>query len=282
MGEYLGQVRQQVATAQAEEEAARRQLTAARRRRNFWERLLATLEADRPAAALLALRREAATSAVGEAPMSAVGQESDTDAGLLETVQAGIERQARVRAATFQRDFPAAMRAAGLTVDIVSRHPSYTVLDGFLRVTVDDDALTARVAPRDGEEVVLGMDVAPLAEAVRREAARLLQRTFDPDVFLRRLRASYEAERQEEARAAGEALPLRRIVARLSKEVRPFAADEFNIDLARLIRSGQTLVDGYRLRVQQTRYAKQGMLLYGLEQGGYTGFISFEREGGEC
>lgn len=272
--EYRRQIRQFVATAQAEEEAARRQLTAARRRRSFWARLLATLDAGHPAAALLSLRREAATSAIG--------QEPDAAAGLLETVRAGVERQARAQAISFQRDFPAAVRAAGLAVDVVSRHPCYTVLDGFMRVTVDDDAFTARVAPRDGEEVVLGMDVVPLVEAVRREAARLLQRTFDPDVFLRRLRTAYEAERQEEERAAGEALPLRRVVARLSKEVRPFAADEFNIDLARLLRSGHTLVDGHRLHVQQTRHAKQGMLLYGLEHGGYTGFISFEREEGAC
>lgn len=267
--EGLRVVREQAAAAQAQEDAARQRLAQARRRRAFWSRLQTQLDEDRPAAALRMLRREAPEA--GEA-----------DAPLLATISALVEQAARERVVHLERDLPVALQAIGLELDASSRHPRYTLRDGFLQVVVDDAALTATVTPRDGVELVVGLDVQPLADTVRREVARLFERSLDRPAFLRCVFQAYEALCREDARSLGESLPLRRIVTRLGKDTRGFAADEFNVDLARLVQAGDTLIDGHRLVLQHTRHTKQGLLLYSMEYGGYVGFLSFQREEAPC
>ncbi|MGI8915411.1 MAG: hypothetical protein ACR2JY_16780 [Chloroflexota bacterium] len=268
--ESLRQVREQAATAQAQEEAARSRLALARRARAFWEELLTLLDAGQPAGALLVLRREA----------DAVPQQGPDSIpmGLLEGIVNRVEQQARAQAAGFQRTFPTALQAAGVALDATSRHPRYTVHSGFLHVEVDDQLLTATVQPRDGTVILLGMDLEPLVLTIRREAQRLFDRHLDYDAFLRRLWTAYQALVQAEGRAPGDALPLRRVLAHLDRDARPYAADECNVDLARLVQSDHTLFEGNRLQLHPTRRAKQGVLLWGLEQGGSAGFISFGQE----
>lgn len=275
VSDYLQHVRARAGEARAREEAARRQVAEAKRARAFWDRLLAQITEGSPAATLLLLRRE-------ESYLRRLREAGDPAAPVLEAVRADAERRAREHALNFERAFPEALRAAGIEVDRTSRHPRYTVKDGFLRVVVDDDALTATLATRDGAEATLGMDVEPLAETVRAQVARLFGREPDHAAVARRIYAAYVAVLQSEGRPAGAPVSLRPIVGYLSRNERDFAADELNVDLARLIQSGETLVDGCRMRVDHTRDAAQGMLLHGLEQGGYVGFVSFAREGAPC
>jgi len=272
--ESLRQVREQAAAAQVQEDAARTRLAQARRLRLFWQELLALITAGQPAGALLLLRREADVL---------LQQSPDAiPVGLLDAVVASVEQQARVQAASFQRTFPAAMQAAGVLLDSTSRHPRYTVRDGFLHVEVDEPRLTATVRPRDGAEIVLGMDVAPLVDVIRGEVQRLFARSLDYDDFLRRLWLAHQALLLEDGRVVGEALPLRRVLARLGREAQPYPADEFNVDLARLVQSEDTVVEAHRLQLHPTRRTRQGMLLHGLEAGGYAGFISFGQEEAGC
>jgi hypothetical protein len=174
------------------------------------------------------------------------------------------------------------LQAAGVLLDSTSRHPRYTVHEGFLHVEVDDQRLTATVRPRDGAEIVLGLDAAALVDVIRSEAQRLFARPLDHDDFLYRLWVAYQALLLEEERVVGDALPLRRLLARLGREGQPVSADEFNVDLARLVQSEHTVVEGHRLQLHPTRRTRQGMLLHGLEAGGYAGFISFGQEEAGC
>jgi hypothetical protein len=264
-------VRAQAAAAQTQEAAVRKQLAGARRWRTFWQELLAKLDAEQPASALLLLRREeTALRCQGDALIPSAS---------LDALIASLDQQARAAAAQFQQTFPAAILAAGLTPDANSRYPRFTLCQGFLHVGVDDDQLTATVRPRDGVEILLGLDIALLLDTIRHEIGRLFDRPLDAGVFLSRLRLAYAAHLTEDERCVGEALPLRRLLARLNQDGKPYPADEFNIDLAQLVRSGHTSIDGQRLQLHHTRRTKQGMLLAGLEQGGYVGFISFGQEG---
>ena len=83
---------------------------------------------------------------------------------------------------------------------------------------------------------------------------------------------------KDDNKPAGNDLPIRRVANRLSKNWNHFRYDEFNVDLGNLVRSGQTLIDSTRLHLFHTRDTKRGMLLYGLESGGYVDLISFRRE----
>ena len=64
----------------------------------------------------------------------------------------------------------------------------------------------------------------------------------------------------------------------MAKNLTRFAADEFNVDLSRLVQRGDLAVEGKRVQLNHTRDRRQGMLLHGLESGGYVGFISFKTE----
>jgi len=268
--ESIQLVRVQAAAAQAREAAARQQLAEARHWRALWQELLAKLDAEQPASALLLLRREAEGRHCRDG--------ATTPGSTLDDLIGALDQQARAAAASFPHAFPAALLAAGLVLDETSRHPRYTLRDGFLQIGVDQASLTATVRPRDGAGILLGMDVAPLLDTIRHEIGRLFDRPLDQEAFLRRLWLAYSALLEEEGRSLGEALPLRRLLARLNRQGHSLAADEFNVDLARLVGSDQTTIDGQRLHLHHTRRTRQGMLLHGLEQGGYVGFLCFEAE----
>lgn len=260
-------VQEQAARAKDAEAAARARLAQASRARKFWEALAGALDGGRPAAALLLARRAA----------DHLGELGDA-APLLTAVRESAEQQAREQAATFERAFPAALHAAGVVLDPDARHPRYTFRDGFLRVTVDADAFTATIAPRDGHTMTMALDAEPLAAAVQAELDRLFGRSRESAAFLRCLYEVYDAILTAEGLPAGSAVPLRKLTAQLAKRERRFAADEFNVDLGRLVAAGAAVIDGQRLVLQHTRATSAGLLLCGLEQGGYAGFLSFVRE----
>jgi hypothetical protein len=123
------------------------------------------------------------------------------------------------------------------------------------------------------------MDVDYVVGKLRGEISRLFHRDFDAGSFLRSLFTAYQAVIRAEKRPDGDAVPLRRVSNRLAKNVNRFMADEFNVDLARVVKEGHVDVEGRRLHLDHTRNIRQGMLLHGLEEGGYVGFISFKRDG---
>ncbi len=269
--EQLGHVLEKVAWAQHQEESARAQLGQAENIRHFWEDLSTHLSGQNPANVLLVLRRSADY-------LQKLRASQDPFLGTLEQIRAESETRAAEGVKNFGRIFPEAIRQAGIEPDKLSRHPRYTFRQGFIRLEIDDREFTARLVPRDGEEIVLGMDVHPLVERLVAEEARIFRRQFQHDQLLRSIYTAYMASLKAERRPDGEEIPLRRLTNRLAKNLNRFAADEFNVDLSQLVKSGKLVVDGRRMHLNHTRQTKQGMLLHGLEEGGYVGFISFKKE----
>jgi hypothetical protein len=189
-----------------------------------------------------------------------------------------LQQHAHSRVSRIAREFPAAAREVGIQIDSTSRHPTYTFNEGFLQLVIDEQKFTAKVVPRDGNEVVVGLDLKLVIQTVRSEQVRLFEREVDAQSFLRSLHTAYAAVLRTEGRSEGDQLPLRRVINRLAKNRNRFAADEFNVDLSRLVQRGDLLVDGKRVHLDHTRDRRQGMLLHGLESGGYIGFISFKTE----
>ena len=178
---------------------------------------------------------------------------------------------------SFGRSFPEAVRRAGLVIDSSSRHPRYTFRNGFLRLELDEKRLVAKVQSREAEEKEYGLDLELLVRVLQEEISRLFERDFKPEPFLRSLYTAYSAVLRADGLAEGTEVPIRRVTHRLAKNLNRFSGDEFNVDLARAMKSGHTTVDGHKLHLNHTRNIRQGMLPHGLEQGGYVGFISFKR-----
>lgn len=256
--------------AKAKRREAATALETARRAEDTWQALLDAVRAERCAEVVHIFRRESAL-------FSALRAQKDPSVPILENLYRSSEQKALEAARRFPSTFPEACTENGVQLDTTSRHPRYTVKE-FIEVLVDDRALEATVAPRDGQPTSIPLDVAPVAERLHVEIARLFEKQRDLKRLLSGLRKAYHAVIREEKRKTGDDLPLRRVANRLSKNWAHFRYDEFNVDLARIIRDGPTNVDNERLHLNHTRDTRQGMLLHGLERGGYLGFISFKPE----
>ena len=269
---HLARVDAKAEQARRDVEAARQQLAQAERLTAFWDDLAEHLRGKHPASVLLVLKKE-------EGHVRALSHVGDPMVATLDEIRAGAEARAQEAMATFGRDFPDAVRQVGLQIDSTSRHPRYTFKQGFVRVEVDERDLTAKVSSRDGVDIVIGMDVGPLVETLQHETVRIFDRKLDADTFVRRLYTAYSATLRAEGRPENEEVPLRRVMHRMAKNLNHFAGDEFNVDMAELVKSGNSTVDGLRMHLNHTRNTRLGVLLYGLESGGYVGFISFKKEG---
>src|SRR5439155_14629855 len=147
-------IKKKAAAAQRQEQAARERLLQAERERAFWDSLAIHVAAENAAQVLLLLRQ-------GEGYLRHLKTSGDAISEVLEGIRLSAEGRARDAAAALGRDFPAAVRAAGVEIDSTSRHPQYTFKGGFLRVDLNERDLTATVAARDGDQTLMGMDVAP-------------------------------------------------------------------------------------------------------------------------
>ncbi len=257
--------------ARQETKNARDALEQAERISGFWNVLLGHLSQEEFGSVLLHLDRNAEY-------VRSLRDAGDPIASVLDSYRNDAQARAQTLVRALGRSFPEAVRQAGLGIDPSSRHPKYAFRDGFIRLEFDEKRLIAKVSNREGEERQYGLDLDLLVRVLQREHSRLFDRDFKSEPFLRSLYTAYSAVLRAEGLADGTEVPIRRVMHRLAKNLNRFSADEFNVDLASIIQSGHTTVDGHKLHLNHTRNTRQGLLLYGLEQGGYVGFISFKRE----
>jgi hypothetical protein len=166
-------------------------------------------------------------------------------------------------------------KAAEIPIDQDSRHPRYTFNEKFILLEVDDRRGTARLSDREGRLGELPADIPAVIDAVKQEQRRLFGRPFDGKKFILQLRAKYKIVLRRENLEDGASVPIRKITARLGKDVKGFKTDEFLVDLSRLVESGPLSVDGRTLDLQQTKDTNDGMLLPGAAGRGYIGFVLF-------
>ncbi len=192
-----------------------------------------------------------------------------------------IYRTAKQEGVSILKRFPShlegASSSAGLSIDRESRHPRYSFDDKFFQLEIDDRKGTARLSDHEGQLVELPADVWAVIETVQRERARVMERPFNGEQFIAKLRHQYLAIVAKDGLADGDAVPIRRITARLGKNEKGFRTDEFLIDLSRLVEQGTTEINSYALELQQTKDTSQGMLLHGASGRGYVGYIKFRR-----
>lgn len=271
LGGALDRVREQASKAREKLHDARRELSEAEIAFNTLKSLETEIDRGHPASALLVLRRS-------KDYVDRLKRSRNAFAKTLEALQGALEEEVSKSASRFGREFPAAARAAGLEIDSTSRHPLYTFKRGFIRLEVDERRSTAKITPRDGDTIELGLDVEVIVERLRQEVDRLFNRSFNQRALLRSIYTAYKAALRSEKKREGDEVPLRRLTNRLSKNLNNFAADEFNVQLSQLVASGELELDGRHLHLNHSRNARQGMLLYGMEDGGYVGFVSFKTE----
>jgi hypothetical protein len=178
----------------------------------------------------------------------------------------------------FPQAISEACSKANLPLDNSSRHPDYTFDQRFIKLRIDD---AKRIAIISNYEVKrksskFPADVEAIIENIQKERRRLFDRSFEGEVFIKQLRDSYKALVDQGNLRDGDSVPIRDVYNNLGNS--KLKSDEFLVDLSRLMDQGPKSIDDRCLELQQTKDDKQGMLLLGKVDRGYTGFILFKKK----
>lgn len=200
--------------------------------------------------------------------VEALGTAKPEFAEAIAHVRSELERLVRARWGEVERAFGPAAREAGLEPDSGSRHPKYTFFGGFVSVAFDKSRLETRISPRDGRKMTLGVDLPVVMARLIEEQRRLFGRPFDPHAFALQLLSACQTVQGSER---GKPIPIRDVASAYCKSTGA-SQDEFNVDLSKLLRSGAKQAGEFKL--DHTREAKHGLLLWQLDDRGYYGYIS--------
>lgn len=174
------------------------------------------------------------------------------------------------------RSLPAALEARGITLDASSRSPKFTVERSFVVATIDRKGRQAIVQTRGGKKERVAVDADVLADHIAASWQRCFERTTDLAAVARRVRDAWTTL----AKPGKPRVSVPALLAELGAHDKQFALDEFAVDLSRLVSSGPGSVpEAASLRLDHTKNDAEGLLLPGLEQRGYFGYVSFY-EGG--
>ena len=262
VGEAVDVVRGIAERASKDVERLRDRLKTAQQIDRFCGSLRDEMEANHPSQALRVIQANAKA-------LQSLRERSDEAARSIDELAVGLEAQVKQSFGELMRSFPDAVQDAGLELDASSRHPSYSLCDGFIEVDFDKRRIETRIAPRDGRRTSLGIDLPVIVDYLTTEIARLFDRPFDGAATRAALEAAYRQALAAAKKPIGEAVPLRQVIDELSKD-KSFRADEFNVDLSRLVRSEDA---GRDLHLDHSRDSKNGVLLWQLDQRGYYGYI---------
>ena len=163
----------------------------------------------------------------------------------------------------------------GLQLDSMSRHPRYTFEHEFIVVEVDELRLMATLRTRGGKPRRLALDSDLVAAATADTASRLFARRTG-HIDGPSLEAAYEFAISSEHLEVGSDVPIRSIVQALAHEQEPPPLDELNVDLAQVIAEAQSSGRPH-IVLSNTRDTSSGLLLHGMEQAGYIGYLRIER-----
>ncbi len=267
-------VQQRFNQAKLDREFAQSELERRRQEECFWDQLLRFLREGMPLHFLDLVERE-------NARLKALRNELPDHASLIE----GAYRTAKDEEKKLFKNYPSLLERAfsegNLPLDRTSRHPRYTLRDGFFVIEIDEGRRIARLSDTEGRLDEITADVKAVLEITKRQDDRVFNRNFKATDFLKLVRRQYLALIQQEKKQDGQPVPIRSITRRLGKNKKRFRTDEFLIDLSRLAQSGQSTIQGRRLDLQQTKDTNQGMLLHGSAGRGYVGFVLFRETGDE-
>ena len=189
---------------------------------------------------------------------------------------------------SYPKELERACKRAGLSLDKTSRHPIYTFDKGFfeLRIRPKEKAILSNSERKCSE---FFPDIAVAVEEVQKHHARVFDRVFDGESFLKKLRSEYLHVLQEEGLVDGAPVSLRQVARNMmasqesaesgtrgKRRPKGQQPDEFLVDLSRLINAGLLEIDGRRLELQQTDDSKQGMLLHDVPIPWYVGSVRFK------
>lgn len=268
----VDQVRELSAMSAEHVARLRDQLAEAEARLQFWSELAGFTEKDWPIHVCQLVEADADL-------LRRMRAEGDQAVPLLETLYRDAKDRSRRNIAAFPAHMERAAKAAGLPLNMEqSRHPEYYFHGRYFKLRVDDSKRRARLSTSEGDlGAAIPADVGAVLEKVASEERRVFGRKVVARPFMAVLRKAYMAEVKAAGESVGASIPIRRVMKRLQRAQRGFRRDEFLADLGRLVHEDRTAIDGYVMDLQQIKSPSEGVLLPGLEDRGYVGYIIFRK-----
>mgnify|MGYP000945557330 FL=1 len=242
---------------------------AARSARERWERIQALLpEAERRPFALL---RE----------LGALANTESAEHEYVTSLRSWVGNLAEEHLARYTELLRKALPA---DIPVEGRFSTGYTIGHVLRVQVDERKNQVKLETVGRQRTVSGdISAEVVAALVRDELDRLFRRPFDSETFLEALFQSYRLALTLEGKPGqvGEPVSLRAVHRFLlleqqnrkvlevgdPQQFRPYPLDEFAVDLGRLLASGQTVVDGYCLRLHTVRDARIALFIVDFRRG---------------
>jgi hypothetical protein len=249
--------------AKKDVERVQERLRSAQAIERFCSALHTELDAEHPSEALRLIRAGANATRL-------LRDRSPQCAAAVESIADQLAPQVEKAFNALLRSFPSAAQEVALKLDPSSRHPNYTLCDGFLTIKFEKRRLEARIQPRDGRRTTLGVDIPVVIDHLRAEVDRLFGREFDAKAVRGAIEKAYGSVVTAGKQQPGDAIPLKNLISEMAKDKR-FRADEFNVDLSRVVRSDKA--EWSQLQLDHSRDPKNGLLLWQLDQRGYYGYI---------
>ena len=248
------------------------QLAEAEARTEFWTELAVFTEKDWPMHVCQLVETDADL-------LKRMRAEDDQAVPLLETLYRDAKERSRRNMAAFPAQIERGAKAAGLPLNMEqSRHPEYYFHGRYFKLRVDDAKGRAKLSTSEGDlGAAIPADVGAVLEKLAAEERRVFDRRVVARPFMAVLRKAYMAEVKAAGESAGASIPIRRVMKRLQRSVKGFRRDEFLADLGRLVPEARTAIDGYAMDLQQIKSPSEGVLLPGLEDRGYVGYIIFRK-----
>jgi hypothetical protein len=248
---------------------AQESLAEASRALRFWSNLREAVSAGHTVTALLECRR--ALKSTGLLEGERLRWVAEYAATLESTVQNGIGE--------LPRALPEALSQRGLELDASARHPTYAMRNGFIRIEVDAKQLVGTVRTRGNKPTRVPLDVERLAEQAV-DADRRLFRRRARSVTRAKLVDAYARVLSRKRLPDGHEIALEDLRKALGTARQQVPLDEFIVDL------GRTLVEAAaagtpKISLSNIRDTDRGVLLYGMEQAGYVGYLRVDRSTSE-
>lgn len=198
-------------------------------------------------------------------------EEGDPVRGFLARIAQQAPGAARSALSDLVRRMPDALQARGLTIDASSRHPRYSLHKHLLELELQPEKLVAIVRPRHGDVIREPLDPEAVVDVIYSEYKRLTGRVFEAEKF------AGDLEKAVKTIDGGEGgVPVREAAHAMVKSTKA-RLDEFAVDLGRLLSEPASQKQASRFSVEHTRDTSKGLMLLGLETGGYVGSISLRR-----
>ena len=172
-------------------------------------------------------------------------------------------------AMAFPVEFPKRIEALGIEFCEGTLHPLYLFDERFIELRFNAKSLTSQIKIRGGRELIVGIEVTTVVNAIQGHLARLHGRKLEMDELMNRVSNVFRSIQLGSKNIDSTSIKIKDFMKAYQKAYK-CPIDEAIIDLSAAYRQFSNI------KLDYIKDHEQGYLLYGFEERGYFGFMTLE------